>query len=140
MKEFQFPVRVYIEDTDAGGIVYYVNYLKFMERARTEFLRYIDHNHGDMMAEGSMFVIRDTEIQYLKPACLDDELLVSVAIDELKRTNVRFTQTIIHKEKGELIARSRLRAVCVNRDTMKPCAMPAGLADEFADYAVTPAE
>ena len=71
---FNWPVRVYYEDTDAGGIVYYVNYLKFMERARTEYLRSLGFDQQALMDDGILFVVRDTAIDYLKPARLDDKL------------------------------------------------------------------
>ena len=81
--EFCFKLRVYIEDTDAGGIVYYVNYLKFMERARTEFMRSLGYGKDFIFNHDMMFVVRDVAVQYLKPARLDDELEATARVREL---------------------------------------------------------
>lgn len=87
---FQWPIRVYIEDTDLGGIVYYVNYLKFMERARTELLRHCGYSQQQLTREDVLFVVTEVEGRYLKPALLDDELLISVAIE--RASGVRVTR------------------------------------------------
>ena len=83
-EEFSFSLRVYIEDTDAGGIVYYVNYLKFMERARTEFMRSLGYGKDYIFNHNLMFVVRDVAVKYLKPAQLDDELQATALITHLK--------------------------------------------------------
>ena len=119
--EFKWPLRVYIEDTDAGGIVYYVNYLKYMERARTEFLRHIGFDHAQLIEQGVMFVIHAVDIRYTKPARLDDALLVTVEIDELRRTNLTFRQTIVNADSGEEYTRASVRGVYVTRSALKPC-------------------
>lgn len=121
--EFSWPVRVYIEDTDAGGIVYYVNYLKFMERARTEFLRHLGFDHADMIQHGSMFVIHSANTRYLQPAVLDDELEVTVAMHTIKRSSVTFLQQVRRASTEVVLAESEVRAVCVQKATMKPCAI-----------------
>ncbi len=121
--EFSWPVRVYIEDTDAGGIVYYVNYLKFMERARTEFLRHIGFDHAEMIQQGSMFVIHSANTRYLLPALLDDELQVTVAMATIKRSSVTFNQQVLRARTQEVLAETEVRAVCVQKQTMKPCAI-----------------
>lgn len=120
--EFRWPVRVYIEDTDAGGIVYYVNYLKYMERARTEFLRHLGFDHARMLQQGQMFVIHSSQVRYLEPAKLDDELSVSVRVTELKRTHLTFAQNLYRADR--LLTEAALKAVCVQKDSMKPCAIP----------------
>lgn len=130
--EFKWPVRVYIEDTDAGGIVYYVNYLKFMERARTEFLRHIGFDHAEMIRQGSMFVIHSTDIKYREPAQLDDELQVTVSICELKRTHLTFEQQIIRDQR--VLTEARVKGACVIKESMKPCMIPVDLAGELELY------
>ncbi|MCB1663062.1 MAG: tol-pal system-associated acyl-CoA thioesterase [Pseudomonadales bacterium] len=130
--EFKWPARVYIEDTDAGGIVYYVNYLKFMERARTEFLRHLGFDHAEMIKQGTMFVIHSTEIHYREPACLDDELVVSVVIDEIKRTHLTFRQQIFRG--ATRITEAKIKGACVRKNTMKPCVIPIPLAEALQAY------
>ena len=83
-REFSLDLRVYIEDTDAGGIVYYVNYLKFMERARTELMRSLGFGKMYIFNHDLMFVVREMNVQYLRPATLDDELVVTAAVRELR--------------------------------------------------------
>ena len=120
-QEFEFPVRVYIEDTDAGGIVYYVNYLKFFERARTEWLRSLGFGKGAMLEDGLLFVVRNAQVDYHRPARLDDELSVGIEILKIARTYVMFRQTI--KREDELLCRAEIQVACVN-DKMKPSAIP----------------
>jgi len=86
--------RVYYEDTDAGGIVYYVNYLKFMERARTERLRDLGFDQSQLVGEDLLFVVHSCEARYHAPARLDDELLVSAEVVEMKRASLRFKQQV----------------------------------------------
>lgn len=121
--EFSWQVRVYIEDTDAGGIVYYVNYLKFMERARTEFLRHLGFDHAEMIRQGSMFVIHSANTRYLQPAVLDDELEVTVAMSNIKRSSVTFVQQVRRAATQDVLAETEVRAVCVLKENMKPCAI-----------------
>ncbi len=122
MSCFQMPLRVYIEDTDAGGIVYYVNYLKFMERARTECLRTLGFDKPAMVAEDRLFVVHSAEIAYLRPALLDDQLTVTATISKLARSYMSFSQSILRN--GEPICRADIKVACVQRETMKPVAMP----------------
>tara|TARA_R110000868_G_scaffold211604_1_gene461652 strand:+ start:164 stop:559 length:396 start_codon:yes stop_codon:yes gene_type:complete len=120
--EFSFPLRVYIEDTDAGGIVYYVNYLKFMERGRTELLRALGVEKPAMLEEGLMLVVASAEVKYLKPAKLDDELEVTATITRLARTYVVFEQKVMRA--GECLAQGQLKVACVTPHTMRPTALP----------------
>ena len=132
--EFNWPVRVYIEDTDAGGIVYYVNYLKFMERARTEFLRHIGFDHAEMIRQGTMFVIHSANTRYLQPAYLDDQLVATVAVINKKRTHLTFRQRIFHEGSGRVLAESEVKGACVFKASMKPCAIPDDLASALQAY------
>jgi len=136
INEFSWPLRVYIEDTDAGGIVYYVNYLKYMERARTEFLRYLGHDHATLMANGIMFVIASAQIDYVKPARLDNELLATVSVGTLKKSHLTFRQQITSAANGELFASADIKSACVKRDTVRPCAIPADMAASLAKYTI----
>lgn len=120
--EFKLPIRVYIEDTDAGGIVYYVNYLKYMERARTEWMRSFGFDKPAILDNNRLFVVHSANVQYLRPALLDDELTVSAQMGRLARTYIIFNQTI--ERQGEVICRGEIKVACVEQATMKPSAIP----------------
>ncbi|MDO3388811.1 tol-pal system-associated acyl-CoA thioesterase [Gilvimarinus sp. SDUM040013] len=132
---FAIPVRVYIEDTDAGGIVYYVNYLKFMERSRTEFLRQYGYDKPAILEDGKLLVVHRAEVDYQRSARLDDLLSVSTEIEKLARTYVVFRQSILRG--NELLCTGLIRIACVAPDTMKPCAMPATMCEQLANNTIT---
>ena len=111
-------MRIYIEDTDPGGIVYYVNYLKFMERARTEFMRSLGFDRSATFNSASMFVVRDLAIRYLSPAFLDDEIRVTVAVTNVKGASIGMRQNIFRGE-IELVDAS-LSLVWVDRENLMP--------------------
>ena len=126
------PVRVYYEDTDAAGIVYYANYLKFAERGRTEFLRSLGIEQQRLREEtGMQFVMHEGEVKYKKPARLDDALTVETELAELNAASVAMRQTI--KRGGEDLVRFMAHVACTNVDG-KPMRMPAQLRDAFKDY------
>ena len=130
MKPFYWPVRVYWEDTDAGGIVYYANYLKFMERARTEWLRSFGLDQGRLKAEkGLIFTIVSVDIEYRRPAHLDDELRVSCIAEAQGRASFAFRQEIHRAD--ELIANARTRAACLDVATLRPRPLPVELLNGF---------
>jgi acyl-CoA thioester hydrolase len=115
-------VRVYYEDTDSGGVVYYANYLKFMERARTEWLRVHGFEQTDLMREhGVIFVVRDVHITYLRPAVFDDLLEVTVSVHATGRSWIEFAQTV---ERNEILSRAQVKIVCVNQLSFKPVEIP----------------
>src|ERR1700690_3578446 len=110
----RFVMRVYYEDTDAAGIVYYANYLKFAERARTEMMRDSGSSHGDMMETfDSAFAVSRCEVDYLKPAMLDDLLSIETRVLEVGGAVVRLDQRVLRE--GELLARLTIRIACLNR-------------------------
>ncbi|MDP5210724.1 MULTISPECIES: tol-pal system-associated acyl-CoA thioesterase [unclassified Microbulbifer] len=119
---FSIPVRVYIEDTDAGGIVYYVNYLKYMERARTELLRSLGYDKPAMPQQGLLLVVHSAEIRYRCSARLDDALRTTAAIGKLGRAAVTFEQKIWRQ--NELICEGVVKVACVSDHNHKPCALP----------------
>ena len=123
--EFSLDLRVYIEDTDAGGIVYYVNYLKFMERARTEYMRSLGFGKDYIFNHDLMFVVRDVVVQYLRPATLDDELVATAAIRRLKGASMVMYQRV--ERGGEVLAQGELTIACVDRAGVKPRRMPADM-------------
>ena len=136
-REFQWPIRVYIEDTDAGGIVYYVNYLKFMERARTECLRSMGFEHYMRSEEDFMFVVAEAGIRYHKPARMDDNIVATAQVIELGRASIRFAQRI--QRDGENLASGELKIACVSKSGMKPRALPARLVSLFQQHYGIPA-
>ena len=121
---FHHSVRVYWEDTDAGGIVFYANYLKFFERARTEWLRALGHSQQEMVdTTGCMFVVQETTVRYVKPARLDDVLTITVDVRERGRASLRISQQAWCGER--LLAEGDIRIGCVERATMKPHRIPS---------------
>jgi 4-hydroxybenzoyl-CoA thioesterase/acyl-CoA thioester hydrolase len=123
-KEFQHPVRIYIEDTDAGGIVYYVNYLKFIERSRTELLRSLGYGKTAILDDGLLLVVHSIEAKYLAPAKLDDEVIATATVKKLARSYVVFEQQVRRNNQG--LCHATAKIACVN-DQMKPTALPPHL-------------
>jgi 4-hydroxybenzoyl-CoA thioesterase/acyl-CoA thioester hydrolase len=132
MNSFNIPVRVYIEDTDAGGIVYYVNYLKYMERSRTEFLRSLGYHKPAILDGGLLLVVHSAQINYRRPARLDDELQVTARIEKLARTNVEFKQLVLRGD--ELLCEGLIRIACVDAASMKPSALPADMQHQLDQF------
>jgi 4-hydroxybenzoyl-CoA thioesterase len=132
VESFAHRCRVYYEDTDAGGIVYYVNYLKFMERARTERLRELGFAQSSMAQENLLFVVHSSEARYHKPARLDDELLISAEVIELNRASLRFKQEVRRAADETLLCEGQFLVACVRADSLKPRAIPEALRAAFA--------
>lgn len=126
-EHFTWPVRVYYEDTDTGGVVFYANYLKFFERARTEWLRAAGVNQ-QMLSElhNVMFVVKSTAVDYHAPAKLDDELKLTVAVEKLGRASVQFTQECWRAGEGQehLLTRGQIKIGCVDTRTFRPSPIP----------------
>jgi 4-hydroxybenzoyl-CoA thioesterase/acyl-CoA thioester hydrolase len=130
--EFSIPIRVYIEDTDAGGIVYYVNYLKFMERCRTEFLRTLGYHKPAILDDGLLLVVHSAQIDYHRSARLDDQLNVTTSIIKLARTYVEFKQQVFRNQ--ELLCTGVVRVACVQASVMKPRAMPVHMHQQLTQF------
>jgi len=123
MSAFEFPVRVYWEDTDAGGIVFYANYLKFFERARTEWLRAAGVEQHQLREEtGIIFVVASTSVRYLAPARLDDMLTLTVEPEPAGRASLVVRQRALRGE--TLLAEGEIRIGCVRADDLKPQRLP----------------
>ena len=129
---FALSCRVYFEDTDAGGIVYYVNYLKFMERARTERLRSLGFAQSQLAEDGLLFVVHSVSALYLAPAKLDDQLLVSAEVIELNRASLRFRQQVRRIADDAVLCEGQFLVACVRADNLKPRAIPEALHAAFA--------
>jgi len=124
-QEFLHRLRVYIEDTDAGGIVYYVNYLKFMERARTEFMRVHGYGKTHIFNKDLMFVVQRVAVNYRSAAQLDDELEASARLVSLRGARIVFYQSIRRGE--EVLAEGEITVACVDHDQRKPRRLPADM-------------
>ena len=119
-------VRVYYEDTDAGGVVFYANYLKYLERARTEWLRALGVNQTDLARQDRrLFVVQSLDMQYRQPAGLDDLLTIHSTITRLGRASIHFAQRA--ERNGELLASGNIQVCCVDADTMRPAPLPDSL-------------
>jgi acyl-CoA thioester hydrolase len=120
---FSIPVRVYYEDTDAGGVVYYANYLKFFERCRTEWMRFAGHDQSQLLVDAGIgFVARKASCEYLKPARLDDELIVGLEVEKLTRVRVIFRQHVCRND--EVLVTGNVEIACINMASMTPSAIP----------------
>ncbi|MCX7278629.1 MAG: tol-pal system-associated acyl-CoA thioesterase [Burkholderiales bacterium] len=123
---FTFPIRVYWEDTDAGGIVFFANYLKFFERARTEWLRALGLEQRNLKeTHGGMFVVAETTVKYLRSARLDDQLLVTARVEQIGRSTVTLQQEAICD--GVVLCEGSIRICWVQADTLKSGRIPAHL-------------
>lgn len=124
------PVRIYYEDTDAGGVVYYANYLKYLERGRTEFIRVLGVEQRELARDtGLAFAVRSLSAEFLKPAVLDDELVVTTAVEALGRAQVTFAQTI--KRGEETLLTAKVRVACLDLARGRAAAMPQALHDQL---------
>jgi 4-hydroxybenzoyl-CoA thioesterase len=135
MSEFSIAVRVYIEDTDAGGIVYYVNYLKFMERSRTEFLRTLGYDKPAILMDGLLLVVHAAQIEYRRAARLDDELQVTASIIKLARSYIEFKQQVFRQQ--ELLCVGTVRVACVKNVIMKPHPLPVDMHQQLTQFVET---
>lgn len=127
---FSLPVRVYFQDTDAGGVVYHASYVNFMERARTEWLRTHGYSNAGLMKEfGVVFVVRTIKLDYLKPALLDDMLEVTAKIKDMGRSRLSLWQTV--RRGDEVLAEAEVHLACVSRDSFKPVSVPEVLGEQL---------
>ncbi len=135
-KEFSWPVRVYYEDTDSGGVVYYVNYLKFMERARTELLRAIGFEQDLLQQElGLLFAVRSASIEYIKPARFNDELQVLTSISSLRKASMVFKQSVVLSSSEQsplLLAAAEIKIACLHAEKFSPCGIPKTIIEKIS--------
>ena len=123
---YSFPVRVYFENTDAGGVVYHSEYLKFLERARTEWLRHLGYDHQALVRDHRvLFVVTAMAIDFVRPARLDDSLLVSVRLESLGKVRCVFAQEV--RRDDEVLVKARVTVASVTGENMKPAEIPEGL-------------
>ena len=130
MTVFHWPVRVYYEDTDAGGVVFYANYLKFFERARTEMLRSMGFEQDQLITEQKLvFVVRSVQIDYLKPARFNEAIDVTAEVTLAKKVSLNFEQIITRD--GDVLCKGNVRIACLDIETMKPKTIPEDLLQQL---------
>jgi acyl-CoA thioester hydrolase len=126
---FRWRTRVYWEDTDAGGVVYHAGYLRFLERARSEWMRAAAIRQDALrQSHGIVFVVRELSIAYDKPARLDDELDSTVGVERLRAASIDFAQVITRVEDGVTLARATVRVACIDANGFTPCRIPQDIA------------
>lgn len=125
-----YPIRVFYEDTDAGGIVYYANYLKFFERGRTEWLRELGINQSKLLEQNIGFVVRKVEMDNIASAKLDDLLSVETSITRLRGASIVFSQQITNQAE-QLLCQVIVRVACIKLKEAKPCAIPQDILGVF---------
>ena len=135
MSVFQWPVRVYYEDTDSGGVVYYANYLRFMERARTEWMRALGFEQDRLIREeGIVFAVRSANVEFLQPARFNDLLTVSTRLQRRGRASLTFAHSIGRQtEESRPCCTGEVKVACVNANTFRPQPIPETLMKEIAD-------
>lgn len=128
---FDWKIRVYYEDTDAGGIVFYANYLKFLERARTEWLRSLGIEQTDLLEQSVGFVVKRVEMDNIKAARFNEQLSISSQIVELKRASLVFKQEIFN-DSQDLLVSALIRVACIDLARMRPLAIPKQILGELS--------
>lgn len=125
---FSWPIRVYWEDTDGGGVVYHAGYLRFLERARTEWLRSLGHSQESLRAGSDLvFAVRSVQMDFLAPARLDDELSATVEVTAVRGASLGFRQSVLRVADGAELVRATVRAACLTASTFRPRPLPEGL-------------
>jgi len=121
----KLPLRIYYEDTDAQGVVYYANYLRFFERARTEYLRDIGYNQQSLLEQGGIFVVRKLEMKFNKPAILDNEILIKTKLIKLGKVSFNFIQKAFLED--NLLVEASVSCGCIGKKKFEPMALPKQL-------------
>ncbi|MEZ8142351.1 tol-pal system-associated acyl-CoA thioesterase [Enterovibrio norvegicus FF-33] len=127
---FCWPIRVYYEDTDTGGLVYHANYIKYFERARTELLRSIGVNQLTLFEERTAFVVRHLDMDFFKGATLDEALTVQTTVSELRRVSMTFCQDLVNSN-GDVLCRATVKVACIDPEKMKPKSIPISIQSEI---------
>jgi acyl-CoA thioester hydrolase len=131
---FVWPIRVYYEDTDSGGVVYYANYLKFMERARTEWLRSLGFEQDRLLArEGIIFAVRSVDVGYHRPARFNDALEVSASLAARGRASLTFYQEVRREQEDQVLCSGKIKIACVDMKSMSAKPLPKALLLEIPD-------
>lgn len=130
MQSFDWPVRVYYEDTDSGGVVYHANYLKFMERARTEWLRQLGFEQNILKDEyNCLFAVHSMQLSFRRPARFNDALLVRSDVTQMSGASMQFEQSVLRDD--ELLCQASVRVACLDALRFKPCPIPSFILTEM---------
>ncbi len=134
MNEFLWPIRIYYEDTDSGGVVYYANYLKFMERTRTEWLRSLGYDQDELACnDGVIFAVRKAELDFLGPARFNELLKVSVRVIDLGKASITFEQQVLRDQEPQVtLCSGQIRIACLDAATLRPRPIPQRLFAELS--------
>ncbi|WP_163933349.1 tol-pal system-associated acyl-CoA thioesterase [Paraferrimonas sp. SM1919] len=128
--QFSWPITIYYEDTDAGGIVYHANYLKFFERARSEWLTHLGINQSKLLAAKLGFVVTKAELDFVKGAQLEQKLKVVTKLEKAARASLLFVQEL-QDDTGALYCQGKIKVACIDMESMRPCAIPKEILKEF---------
>lgn len=128
---FKWPITIYYEDTDAGGVVYHSNYLKFFERARTELLRHHGVSQQVLLEKSVGFVVKSVNIDFIQAVRLDEQLIVDTFITEIKKVSLTFCQLLVNSE-GKVLCKATVRVACIDNAKMKPTAIPLFILSEIS--------
>lgn len=128
---FKWPITIYYEDTDAGGVVYHSNYLKFFERARTELLRQHGVSQQVLLEKSVGFVVKNVTMDFIQGARLDEQLIVETFITEIKRVSLTFCQLLVNFE-GKVLCKATVKVGCIDNTKMKPTAIPSFILSEIS--------
>jgi len=130
--EFIWPLRVYYEDTDAGGVVYYANYLKFFERGRSEWLNQLGIDQPKLLAENIVFVVKHADVDFITPARLNDELVVVTRIIEMRGVSLVFQQQLFRRgDRHKALCEAKIKVACLKLESFTPCRIPAAVREEL---------
>ncbi|MCW8879619.1 MAG: tol-pal system-associated acyl-CoA thioesterase [Kangiellaceae bacterium] len=130
--EFIWPISVYYEDTDAGSVVYHANYLKFFERARSEWLKHLGVNQADLLAQDIAFAVKKSDVDYIKPARFNDELEVVSTMFNVRGASLTFEQKLFYKgDRQQVLCQAVIDVVCLKLEAFTPCRIPAAIKEEF---------
>jgi acyl-CoA thioester hydrolase len=132
MSDYYWPIRVYYEDTDAGGVVYHSQYLNFCERARTEWLGALGFEQDQLAADGILFAVRKLTADYRRPARFNQRLSVTTRLGEARRASLHFEQRIVREPDGELLFTCSVQVACLDTERLKPTAIPAALKERLS--------
>lgn len=134
MSQFTWPVRVYYEDTDSGGVVYYANYLRFMERARTERLRALGFEQDRLRTEqGILFTVHSIQVDFRQPARFNDALDVSADVCEQRRASLTFEQQVRRRDESSVLCSGKIRVACVDAGSFRPSPIPDFILEALSD-------
>ena len=130
--EFAWPIRVYYEDTDAGGVVFYANYLRYLERARSEWLRSLGFEQDALMQDpGILFAVRRVEVDYERPARFNEQLNVLSTVRGCRGASLDFAQRVERVSDGAVLCRAVVRVACIDAQNMRPARIPAAIRDKL---------